>query len=56
VRYFDGSRRGDLRCELTKDSWRPDARTVDSIEVRESPTRTTASFVVESGRPGLVPA
>jgi alkaline phosphatase D len=56
VRYFDGSRRGYLRCELTKDAWRTDARTVDSIEVRESPTRTTASFVVESGRPGLVPA
>ena len=56
MRYFDGSRGGYLRCELTKDSWRTDARTVDSIEVRESPTRTTASFVVESGRPGLVPA
>lgn len=56
VRYFDGSRRGYLRCELTKDSWRTDARTVDSIDVRESPTRTTASFVVENGRPGLQPA
>ena len=56
VRYFDGSRRGYLRCELTKDAWRTDARTVDSIEVRESPTRTTASFVVEAGRPGVVPA
>jgi alkaline phosphatase D len=56
VRYFDGARHGYLRCELTKDAWRTDERTVDSIEVRESPTRTTASFVVESGRPGLVPA
>jgi alkaline phosphatase D len=53
VRYFDGSRRGYLRCELTRDAWRTDARTADSIEVRESPTRTTASFVVEAGRPGL---
>jgi alkaline phosphatase D len=56
VRYFDGSRHGYLRCELTRDTWTTDARTADSIEVRESPTRTTASFVVESGRPGLQPA
>jgi alkaline phosphatase D len=56
VRYFQGVRHGYLRCELTRATWRTDERTADSIEVRESPTRTTASFVVESGRPGLVPA
>jgi alkaline phosphatase D len=56
VRYFDGSRRGYLRCELTAESWRTDVRTVDSIEVRESPVTTTASYAVESGVPGLVPS
>jgi len=56
VRYYQGVRHGYLRCELTRDTWRTDERTADSIEVRESPTRTTASFVVENGTPGLVPA
>jgi alkaline phosphatase D len=55
VRYFDGSRRGYLRCELTRDAWRTDARTVDSIATRISPVRTTASYAVEAGRPGLTP-
>lgn len=56
VRYFDGSERGYLRCELTRHAWRTDARTVASIATRESPVRTTASYVVEAGRPGLQPA
>jgi alkaline phosphatase D len=55
VRYFDGLKRGYLRCEISKDTWRTDVRVVDSIEVRDSPTSTAASFVVESGRPVIMP-
>ena len=56
VRYFDGSRHGYLRCELTDATFRTDARTVPTIAVRDAPTTTTASFVTESGAPGLHPA
>jgi alkaline phosphatase D len=49
VRYFDGSRRGYLRCEVTAGSWRTDVRTVESIDVRRSPVSTSASYVVEAG-------
>jgi alkaline phosphatase D len=49
VKYFDGSKRGYLRCEVSKHSWRTDARTVDTIASRTVPTSTTASFVVEAG-------
>jgi alkaline phosphatase D len=49
VRYFDGLKRGYLRCEVSKNTWRTDVRVVDTIEVRDAPTRTAASFLVESG-------
>ena len=56
VRYFDGLKHGYLRCDVGRDVWRTDVRVVDSIEVRESPVRTAASFVVEAGHPGILPA
>ena len=56
VRFFDGSLRGYLRCELGRDSWRTDVRNVASIDTPVSPVATTASYAVESGRPGIVPA
>ncbi|GAA0920225.1 alkaline phosphatase D family protein [Virgisporangium aurantiacum] len=56
VRYFDGSRRGYLRCAIDRHSWRTDVRTVDSIEVRQSPVTTTASYVVPAGASTLTPA
>ncbi|MGK5682661.1 alkaline phosphatase D family protein [Actinoplanes sp. URMC 104] len=49
VRYFDGSRRGYLRCSVTPSAWHTDVRTVDTIEVREAPVTTSASWVVEEG-------
>ena len=49
VKYFDGLKRGYLRCAVGRDSWRTDVRTVDSIETRESPVRTQASFAVAAG-------
>ncbi len=49
VKYFDGLKRGYLRCEVDRGSWRTDVRNVESVEVRESPVSTAASFVVEAG-------
>jgi alkaline phosphatase D len=56
VAYYQGARHGYLRCELTAESWRTDERTVATIDTRESPVSTTASYAVESGVPGLVPS
>ncbi|NMO51782.1 alkaline phosphatase [Actinoplanes sp. TBRC 11911] len=50
VRYFDGSRRGYLRCTVTKSAWHTDVRTVETIDVRRTPVTTSAAYVVESGR------
>ena len=52
VRYFDGLKRGYLRCEIDRHVWRTDVRVVDTIDVRDAPVRTDVSFVVESGNPG----
>jgi alkaline phosphatase D len=56
VRYFDGSRRGYLRAEVGRDAWRTDVRVVDTIDVRNAPVYTSASYAVEAGRHTLVPA
>jgi alkaline phosphatase D len=56
VRYFDGLHRGYLRCEIGQDAWRTDVRVVDTIEVRQAPVHTSASYAVEAGRPTIVPA
>nr|WP_221374283.1 alkaline phosphatase D family protein [Actinoplanes polyasparticus] len=49
VRYFDGSRRGYLRCLVTGGAWHTDVRTVDTIDVRETPVTTSSSWTVEAG-------
>ena len=49
VRYFDGSKRGYLRCLVTRSAWHTDVRTVDTIDVRETPVTTSASWTVEEG-------
>jgi alkaline phosphatase D len=55
VRYFEGLKRGYLRCVVDRQAWRTDARVVDTIAVRDAPVRTAVSFAVEAGQPGLVP-
>jgi alkaline phosphatase D len=55
VKYFDGLKRGYLRCEISRDTWRTDVRVVDTIAVRDTPVHTAASFHVESGHPVIVP-
>jgi alkaline phosphatase D len=49
VRYFDGSRRGYLRCEVGPRTWRTDVRTVETINLRRTPVSTSASYTVEAG-------
>jgi alkaline phosphatase D len=49
VRYFDGSRRGYLRCTVTQSAWHTDVRRVETIDVRRTPVTTSAAYVVESG-------
>jgi alkaline phosphatase D len=56
TRYFDGSRRGYLLMDVTPERWQARARTVSSIATRTAPVTTTAAYVVEAGRPGIVPA
>jgi alkaline phosphatase D len=53
VRYFDGSRRGYLRCTVDRRTWQTDVRTVQTIDVRRTPVTTSASYVVESGTSAL---
>jgi alkaline phosphatase D len=56
VRWLDAARRGYLRCELTRGTWRTDVRVVDTVRRPEAGVSTAASFVVESGLPGATRA
>ena len=56
IRFFDGDRRGYMRCELTPQRWQTDLRMVDSVLTPDADIETMASFVVEDGRPGATPA
>lgn len=48
--------RGYVRNVVTPATWTIDYRVVDSVTVPGAPVRTRASYVVEDGRPGGVPA
>jgi alkaline phosphatase D len=52
IRYVDAKRRGYVRCEVTPATWRADLRTVASALRPSSATTTSATFVIESGKPG----
>jgi alkaline phosphatase D len=55
VRYFDGLKRGYLRCEIGRDAWHTDVRVVDTIAVRETSVHTSASFQVPAGLSSILP-
>jgi alkaline phosphatase D len=55
VRYFDGAKRGYLRCVVNRRQWHTDVRTVPTIEVPTAPVSTDVSYVVEAGSSALVP-
>ncbi|MFB4165679.1 alkaline phosphatase [Alteribacillus sp. JSM 102045] len=52
VKFFNGDRRGYVRCELTQDSWRSDYRVVSSANSTEEKAYTMTSWVVENGKAG----
>ena len=50
---FHNNQRGYVRCEVTAGQWKTDYRVLDYVSKKDSPVKTRASFVVESGRPKL---
>jgi alkaline phosphatase D len=56
IKFFDGDRRGYVRCRVDRDLWRADLRMVSTVSRSEAPISTFASFAVEDGTPGAQPA
>ncbi|HEX6685370.1 MAG TPA: alkaline phosphatase D family protein [Candidatus Limnocylindrales bacterium] len=56
IRFFDGDRRGYVRCHVEASQMRVDLRMVTTVGRADAPESTFASFVVQDGRPGAVPA
>jgi alkaline phosphatase D len=52
TKFFDGTNRGYVRCQLTRELWQSDFRIVSSILDQNASISTLASFVVENGQPG----
>lgn len=49
IRYFNG-KRGYVRCEVTRETWRTDYRGVEYVTRPGSPIATKASFTIAPGR------
>jgi len=56
VKFMDGTRRGYVRCDISRDLWRTDLMAVETVREPESAIEALASFVVEDGHPGIEPA
>ncbi|WP_223397294.1 alkaline phosphatase D family protein [Nocardioides rotundus] len=54
IRFFDGDRRGYMRCRVDDAQMRVDFQTVTTVSTPDAPESTFASWVVEDGRPGAV--
>jgi alkaline phosphatase D len=54
IKFFDGDRRGYVRCVVDKKQWRTDLRMVPTVSRPDTDVTTFASFVVEDGKPGAV--
>jgi alkaline phosphatase D len=50
LKHYNGQR-GYVSCTITQGNWRADYRTVEYVSRPGSPITTSASYVVESGRP-----
>ncbi len=55
IRFLNRNR-GYVRNTVTASGWTADFRVVDRVTTPGAPVRTRATFVVEDGRPGAVPA
>jgi alkaline phosphatase D len=56
IKFFDGDRRGYMRCTVEPSQMRADFRTVPTVSRPDAPESTYASFVIEDGRPGAAQA
>jgi alkaline phosphatase D len=52
---YHSARRGYVACTATPTEMRADFKILDRVTVPDSPVRLGGSFVIEAGRPGLVP-
>lgn len=50
---FFNAQRGYVKCSITQKEWRTDYRVLPYVTRPDAPISTRASFVVESGKPGL---
>jgi phosphodiesterase/alkaline phosphatase D-like protein len=50
MRFFDGDRRGWVRCTVTPSEWRSDYRVVAAADDASGPAETLTSWTVEDGR------
>ncbi|MDQ3738406.1 MAG: alkaline phosphatase D family protein [Actinomycetota bacterium] len=53
---FINRKRGYIRNVVTPSTWTADYRIVDFVTIPGAPVATRASFVIEDGQPGAVPA
>jgi alkaline phosphatase D len=56
IKFFDGDRRGYMRCRIEPSAMRVDMQVVSTVSRPDAPESTYASFVVEDGSPGAVRA
>jgi alkaline phosphatase D len=56
VRFFESRQRGYVSVELTAEPMTAHLRTVSAVTNPGATVSTLRSFVIESGRPGAVPA
>ncbi|WP_432562571.1 alkaline phosphatase D family protein [Kineococcus sp. SYSU DK003] len=56
IKFFDGDRRGYVRCTLTAREWRTELRVTPTVSTPDAPTSTWREFVVQDGTPGAVEA
>ena len=53
VHHYDGSERGYLLHDVTRDRWLTDMRVVDNVQDLDTPVRSQAKFAVIAGTPGV---
>ena len=54
IKFFDGDRRGYVRCRIDRKRFRTDLRMVRTVGRPDAQDYTYASFIVEDGRPGAI--
>jgi len=56
IKFFEGDRKGYVRCAVDRHLLQADLRYVERVGMHRAPIETFASFVVEDGHPGALPA